>query len=51
MGTQPPHFEEITLEGVAFSYGDHNILSKPRCPFPPARCLSGRVGLGEDHGH
>lgn len=49
-GTQPPHFEkEITLEGVAFSYGDHNILSETSLSIPAGAltCLVGESGSGK----
>ena len=48
-GTQPPHFEkEITLEGVAFSYGDHNILSETSLSIPAGAltCLVGSRARG-----
>jgi len=49
-GTQPPHFDrEITLEGVTFSYGDHNILSETSLSIPAGAltCLVGESGSGK----
>lgn len=49
-GTQSPHFErEITLEGVTFSYGDHDILSETSLAIPAGAltCLVGESGSGK----
>ena len=49
-GTQPPHFDkELTLEGVTFSYGDHNILSETSLSIPAGAltCLVGESGSGK----
>lgn len=49
-GEKPPHFErEITLEGVSFSYGEHDILKETSITIPAGEltCLVGESGSGK----
>ena len=49
-GEKPPHFErEITLEGVSFSYGEHDILRQTSITIPAGEltCLVGESGSGK----